>query len=550
MADADHPREYRAFVSHSHSDADAAQRLFARLEGFRVDKELAGRQTSLGTVPDSLKPIFVDYYEFAHGASLSERTIDILDRSETLIVLGSPAAARNHRVNEEVRVFRDCHPERRIIPLIVADAPADAPIDALLPLALRFGLDGDGAATRKPVVSIMLVADARRSHDGEDLAFARVVAGLTGLDADELYQRLHHQKRPQAMAIAAAANLLELAGGFSKLELTVLLLLLVLAASAGTWLWRAHEQRFATLVEERLDMTREAREARAAQEADRGSLAFAILPPTAGPASPSAAPPSSPSPQPPPETPQAGVPSTAETPSRGRGDSVGSAAPPVASVQASSPMPVFPWPPPAASAELVLPNSIFFSADRRPPGFRLNLPIPPSPPGTVGWVGRIILAALVSADYLEYSFYTAPHGFALVTRLERITQDGLPYPIETGRYAPPEWSDKPFSLTDYIQSLFFAPEGFYRQIVFVVTDQPFVTSAQRMTVKQAEALLSGGFNSLLESAGAEPLTPAHSVTVLIYEYRKRSQPGDVDILIPSNLAAETHLRQAGINLVP
>jgi hypothetical protein len=40
----DHPK-YRAFLSYSHADSRAAARPHARLEGFRIDKDLAGRDT-------------------------------------------------------------------------------------------------------------------------------------------------------------------------------------------------------------------------------------------------------------------------------------------------------------------------------------------------------------------------------------------------------------------------------------------------------------------------------------------------------------------------
>ena len=50
--------KYRAFLSYSHRDSAAAKRLHGRLEDFRVDKDLVGRETTMGAVPKQLRPIF------------------------------------------------------------------------------------------------------------------------------------------------------------------------------------------------------------------------------------------------------------------------------------------------------------------------------------------------------------------------------------------------------------------------------------------------------------------------------------------------------------
>jgi hypothetical protein len=38
------PLKYRAFLSYSHRDSAAAKRLHARLEAFRIDKDLGARR--------------------------------------------------------------------------------------------------------------------------------------------------------------------------------------------------------------------------------------------------------------------------------------------------------------------------------------------------------------------------------------------------------------------------------------------------------------------------------------------------------------------------
>jgi hypothetical protein len=115
MAGAARSPRYRAFIAYSRCNTGAAEALFWRLEGFRLGRGLAGRQTALGTVLADLKPIFLDRFEFDAGTTLSAQTVEALDGSAALIVLASPDAAQSPHVNEEVRLFRHRHPGRRII---------------------------------------------------------------------------------------------------------------------------------------------------------------------------------------------------------------------------------------------------------------------------------------------------------------------------------------------------------------------------------------------------------------------------------------------------
>ena len=75
----------------------------ARAESFKIDKDLAGRETARGAIPASLRPIFRDREDFTAGAALPEQTLAALDGSHALIVVCSPDAARSAYVNEEVR---------------------------------------------------------------------------------------------------------------------------------------------------------------------------------------------------------------------------------------------------------------------------------------------------------------------------------------------------------------------------------------------------------------------------------------------------------------
>src|SRR3990172_3271451 len=170
--------KYRAFISYSHADTNWARWLHRGLEGFRIDKDLAGRETSAGTIPKALRPIFRDRDDFTAGHTLTDQTLAALDASAALIAICSPSSAKSQYVNEEIRLFKSRHPDRPVIPLIVGGKPGDPELECFPP-SLKFRVEADGKITDEPVE--VLAADAREEGDGKSLALAKVVAGLLGV---------------------------------------------------------------------------------------------------------------------------------------------------------------------------------------------------------------------------------------------------------------------------------------------------------------------------------------------------------------------------------
>ena len=183
--------KYRAFVSYGHADTAWAKWLHKALEGFSIDKDIAGRETPIGPVPRTLRPIFRDREDFSGGHTLTDATIAALDASAALIVLCSPVAAARPAVNEEVRLFRSRHPGRPVIPVIIAGTWPDN-----FPPALRYELAADGAVTDRPLT--ILGPDLRESADGKNLGLAKAVAGLTGIGVDDIFRRAERARRKQA----------------------------------------------------------------------------------------------------------------------------------------------------------------------------------------------------------------------------------------------------------------------------------------------------------------------------------------------------------------
>ncbi len=185
-------QKYLAFLSYSHRDTAWAKWLHRALEGYRIDKDLVGRETATGPVPKALRPIFRDREDFAAGHSLTTQTLASLQSSKFLVVICSPNSAKSKYVDEEVRRFKAFGRGARIIPIIVEGEP-DGGQNECFPAALRFKIAPDGAITAEREEPI--AADARPHKDGKELAKRKVVAGLLGVPLDEIIRRAQRARR-------------------------------------------------------------------------------------------------------------------------------------------------------------------------------------------------------------------------------------------------------------------------------------------------------------------------------------------------------------------
>jgi tetratricopeptide (TPR) repeat protein len=198
---------YRAFLSYSHRDTSWGKWLHAALEGYRIDKDVVGRQTPVGVVPKTLRPIFRDREDFSAGHSLNDQTLAALEGSQFVVVICSPNAARSQYVNEEIRRFKAFGRGDYVIPIIVDGEPGD-PERECFPPALRFKIGPDGALTDEHEEPI--AADARPQGDGKDGAKLKLVAGLLGVGLDEIVRREERARRQRLRNWVGALALLTL----------------------------------------------------------------------------------------------------------------------------------------------------------------------------------------------------------------------------------------------------------------------------------------------------------------------------------------------------
>ena len=187
---------YWGFLSYSHDDRRAAERLHRALESYRIPARLVGLDGPFGPVPARLLPIFRDRDELKAGRSLGPEVEQALSVSRSLILLCSPASATSPWVEAEVAAFGRLNPEGPMFCVFLSGEPlaSDSAAECLAASAKTRFTSLPGMAEIAPVA-----VDLRPHRDGWRLAVHKIVAGLTGLPLDQLVQR-DAQRRHRRMA--------------------------------------------------------------------------------------------------------------------------------------------------------------------------------------------------------------------------------------------------------------------------------------------------------------------------------------------------------------
>ncbi|MDB5008521.1 MAG: hypothetical protein JWP45_2914 [Mucilaginibacter sp.] len=191
-------------------------------------------------------------------------------------------------------------------------------------------------------------------------------------------------------------------------------------------------------------------------------------------------------------------------------------------------IPKFPWKPPIYSTFVNLPSGVFKRAKK------------------LGDVDDALSSVLATLKYDSPTYFSVPEGdgFAIVTRVEQIYEDGRSLPT------PDRWSAKIKPVEGnwwqkLINSIFNAPEGYYRIIVFVVSDKHFSSSNRIVTQAEAEAWLDKGGNGLPATIRNTKYTSDYFCTALIYEFKKTENQKPI-LLKPGTLTAVDHLTRSNI----
>jgi hypothetical protein len=187
---------FAAFISYKHAELDQrwAKWLHSKLENYRVPKGIATPQLGMRRIGR----VFRDDEELAASTDLSAAIRDALNRSEYLIVICSPAAARSPYVNQEIRDFASLGRRDKLLGLLVKGEPENA-----FPPAL------------KEFASEPLAADLRNSNTStRNQAVLRLLAPILNCTFDELRrrERIRTKRRIQLSALAIAICVLLVLG--------------------------------------------------------------------------------------------------------------------------------------------------------------------------------------------------------------------------------------------------------------------------------------------------------------------------------------------------
>lgn len=171
------------------------------------------------------------------------------------------------------------------------------------------------------------------------------------------------------------------------------------------------------------------------------------------------------------------------------------------SANAGNYMPIFPIPAPQASDVEKLQRRYFGEGK------------------TLEQVNQKLQSALDFKGYTRKAYFSVNGGFALVTQVEQTKTTGIPVDLPYRWVEEIEFSEE-FSPGDIIERLFTAKVGYYRCIVFVVSDQIITFTDSPPTKGTSEYWLRKGATSLPSTIGNKLFNATYNVTALIYQFEK------------------------------
>lgn len=193
-------------------------------------------------------------------------------------------------------------------------------------------------------------------------------------------------------------------------------------------------------------------------------------------------------------------------------------------------IPDFPWPPPLPSTKTEIPFSVFKSCRN------------------LGDVKDILSVALLKNGYSDNSYFLVPandkNGFALATQLEQIDKDRVP------KKDPNRWNtnilNNKYVGWEYLTATFLPNPGFFRVIVFIVTDIPFVPKNIPLDQEVAKSWLYKGSSGFPEELRDILFNRDFKIYALVYEYEQKKAGSDAVLLKPSQYNAQAHLKKSHI----
>lgn len=196
----------------------------------------------------------------------------------------------------------------------------------------------------------------------------------------------------------------------------------------------------------------------------------------------------------------------------------------------STPMPEMEWPPPRWTAH----HEVGAVAEDKP--IQLKAPF------------LRVKAMLERADLVDARvFAIGEDGFAVVTRMESIADDGTP--AKGGRFGFDATGRMPprFSLGYYLDALFNRKPGRYRMFVLVVTPRVVSASEARAGFGEAMSRYNQGAAHLPAALAEKPVSAGTHMTILVYEFKRPTADDERPVSVENSaITAKQHIVGAGL----
>jgi len=203
MSTATSQYRYYAFISYKSEDARWAVWLQKRLERYSLPVSLQKNSD----IPRKLSPVFRDGTDIL-PKELKQELHEKLIQSRYLIVLCSPRSAQSDWVGDEIEQFCRMGRRDRIVSLIIEGTPYsdDPALECYHPVLKKWFPKGSSAEDDYQLLGADLHAAGTESRRHKrERAFVQIVATLTQLPFDSLWNRRRRQLRLQLGGLLSAA---------------------------------------------------------------------------------------------------------------------------------------------------------------------------------------------------------------------------------------------------------------------------------------------------------------------------------------------------------
>ena len=172
---------------------------------------------------------------------------------------------------------------------------------------------------------------------------------------------------------------------------------------------------------------------------------------------------------------------------------------------------------------------------------------------TLGDVKKSLDQALRNTGYEERTYFKINSkegkdfaGFAIAAQMEQIDADA--YSLQP----PDRWNvtfnnKESFSLESMMKVLFGSNPGYYRVLVFHISNEPFVKETKStLKLPQARMLAAKGANTLDATIAKEDFTFDYKCNLLIYEFEIPESGAAPFLRIPSHHSGKIHITRSGL----